>query len=32
MGFIEATEPLWSSGWLHDKVVTVFTCSTRARP
>lgn len=25
MGFIEATEPLWSSGWLHDKVVTVFT-------
>ena len=25
MEFIEATEPLWSSGWLHDKVVTVFT-------
>ena len=25
MGFIEATEPLWNSGWLHDKVVTVFT-------
>lgn len=25
MGSIEATEPLWSSGWLHDKVVTVFT-------
>jgi len=25
MAFIDATEPLWSSGWLHDKVVTVFT-------
>jgi multimeric flavodoxin WrbA len=25
MGSIEATEPLWSSGCLHDKVVTVFT-------
>ncbi len=25
MGFIEGTEPLWSSGMLHDKVVTVFT-------
>jgi NAD(P)H dehydrogenase (quinone) len=25
MAFIEATEPLWSSGRLHDKVVTVFT-------
>ena len=25
MGSIEATEPLWSSGWLHDKVVTVST-------
>jgi multimeric flavodoxin WrbA len=24
-GLIEATDPLWSSGWLHDKVVTVFT-------
>lgn len=25
MGFIEGTEPLWSSGMLYDKVVTVFT-------
>lgn len=25
MAFIEGTEPLWSSGRLHDKVITVFT-------
>ena len=25
MRFIEGMEPLWSSGWLDDKVVTVFT-------
>jgi NAD(P)H dehydrogenase (quinone) len=25
MAFIAATEPLWSSGRLHDKVITVFT-------
>jgi NAD(P)H dehydrogenase (quinone) len=25
MRFIEGMEPLWSSGWLNDKVVTVFT-------
>ncbi len=25
MAFIEGTEPLWSSGSLYDKVVTVFT-------
>jgi NAD(P)H dehydrogenase (quinone) len=25
MAYIEATEPLWSMGRLHDKVVTVFT-------
>ncbi len=25
MAFIEGTEPLWSSGMLYDKVVTIFT-------
>lgn len=25
MRFIEGMEPLWTSGWLNDKVVTVFT-------
>jgi NAD(P)H dehydrogenase (quinone) len=25
MSFIDGTEPLWNSGRLHDKVVTVFT-------
>jgi NAD(P)H dehydrogenase (quinone) len=25
MAYIEATEPLWSMGRLHDKVITVFT-------
>ena len=25
MRFIEGMEPLWISGWLNDKVVTVFT-------